>query len=173
MSDNPKSQTTAHGYVHEMSPDRQMQHDVQAELAWQPGMNTAHIGVAAERGVVTLTGHVGDVAHHLAAAMAAGQVNGVKQVVNDLRIEPFMSGEAAGGATETPEVVNVSFISDCIMHEEGKSWFFDQPTVFVTAHGSEVRLSGHSSTWQHRLGAEAEAWRTGSVTKVDNAIVID
>jgi osmotically-inducible protein OsmY len=41
-----------------MSQDDQLRDAVIAELAWEPSIVTAHIGVAADHGVITLTGHV-------------------------------------------------------------------------------------------------------------------
>ena len=42
-----------------MVPDKTLQHDVLAELEFEPSVNAAHIGVAAKDGVIILTGHVG------------------------------------------------------------------------------------------------------------------
>ena len=41
-----------------MSQDKELQESVMVELGWEPSIDAAHIGVAANAGVVTLTGHV-------------------------------------------------------------------------------------------------------------------
>ena len=41
-----------------MSRDGQLQKSVLAELAWEPSITAAHIGVTADDGVVTLSGLV-------------------------------------------------------------------------------------------------------------------
>ena len=41
-----------------MSRDSQLQAAVLAELNWEPSVTAAHIGVAADGGIVTLSGHV-------------------------------------------------------------------------------------------------------------------
>ena len=41
-----------------MSQNDKLQQAVLAELHWEPSVTAAHIGVTAEDGVVTLTGHV-------------------------------------------------------------------------------------------------------------------
>jgi hypothetical protein len=41
-----------------MITDDQLQKDALAELAWEPTVEAAHIGVAARDGIVTLSGHV-------------------------------------------------------------------------------------------------------------------
>ena len=38
-----------------------------AELGWEPSIDAAHVGVAANAGVVTLTGHVQSFAQKVAA----------------------------------------------------------------------------------------------------------
>ncbi|PQA79700.1 hypothetical protein C5F52_28930 [Limnohabitans sp. TS-CS-82] len=38
--------------------DSQIQHDVLAELAWEPSVGAAAIGVEVKDGIVTLAGHV-------------------------------------------------------------------------------------------------------------------
>jgi len=41
-----------------MKTDTQLQHDVLAELEWEPSIDASQIGVTAKDGVVTLTGSV-------------------------------------------------------------------------------------------------------------------
>jgi len=41
-----------------MKTDTQLQHDVLAELEWEPSIDASQIGVTAKEGVVTLTGCV-------------------------------------------------------------------------------------------------------------------
>ncbi|WP_454883330.1 BON domain-containing protein [Sphingomonas oryzagri] len=50
-----------------MSEDSHLQRLVLAELNWEPSVPAGHIGVAAEQGVVTLTGHVPSYAEKIAA----------------------------------------------------------------------------------------------------------
>jgi osmotically-inducible protein OsmY len=66
--------------------DEHLQKSVLAELNWEPGVTAGHIGVSAEQGVVTLTGHVSSYIEKLAAEKAAGRVKGVKAVVEDIEV---------------------------------------------------------------------------------------
>jgi len=50
-----------------MSHDSKLQQAVLAEFEWEPSVTAAHIGVTANEGVVTLTGHVESYARKLAA----------------------------------------------------------------------------------------------------------
>jgi osmotically-inducible protein OsmY len=69
-----------------MSNDKLLQQAVLAELSWEPSVTAAHIGVTAANGVVTLTGHVRNFTEKLAAEHAAGRVNGVKAVAEEIEV---------------------------------------------------------------------------------------
>ena len=69
-----------------MSRDDQLQKAVLAELHWEPSITAAHIGVTAENGIVTLSGHVHSFRQKHAAEMAAGRVKGVKAVAEEIEV---------------------------------------------------------------------------------------
>ena len=73
-----------------MKSDLQLQKDVRAELAWDPAINAAHVGVAAKDGVVTLTGHLETFAEKSAVQRALKRVAGVKAIALelDVKLEP-------------------------------------------------------------------------------------
>jgi osmotically-inducible protein OsmY len=50
-------------------------------------VNAAHIGVAANDGVITLTGHVDSFAHKIGAEKAASRVKGVKAVAEEIEVK--------------------------------------------------------------------------------------
>lgn len=70
-----------------MKTDSELKQDVENELKWEPMVNEAHIGVAANAGVVSLTGHVISFAEKYAAEKVAKRVYGVKAVANELDIQ--------------------------------------------------------------------------------------
>ena len=70
-----------------MKTDMQLQRDVIEELAWQPNVREAEIGVAVKNGVVTLSGFVDSYAQKYAAARAAERVHGVRAVADDLSVK--------------------------------------------------------------------------------------
>jgi osmotically-inducible protein OsmY len=73
-----------------MSSDTVLQDEVLAALRYEPGVDAAHIGVAARNGVVTLSGHVSHFAEKLAAETAAARVRGVKAVAEEIEVRlPF------------------------------------------------------------------------------------
>ena len=69
-----------------MSRDDQLQKAVLAELHWEPSITAAHIGVTAENGIVTLSGHVHSFRQKRAAEMATGRVKGVKAVAEEIEV---------------------------------------------------------------------------------------
>ncbi len=70
-----------------MSQDKELQESVMVELGWEPSIDAVHIGVAANTGVVTLTGRVQSFAQKVAAERAAARVKGVKAVVEEIEVE--------------------------------------------------------------------------------------
>jgi osmotically-inducible protein OsmY len=73
-----------------MPNDQQLVQDVMAELDWDPSLTAAHIGVTAEQGIVTLSGHVESFAEKRAAEAAAYRVNGAHAVIEGIEVRlPF------------------------------------------------------------------------------------
>lgn len=69
-----------------MTHDETLQKAVLAQLHWEPSVNAGHIGVAAEHGVVTLTGHVESFAEKHAAEAATRLVKGVQGVAEEIEV---------------------------------------------------------------------------------------
>jgi osmotically-inducible protein OsmY len=67
--------------------DKELQHDVIDELDFDPSLDASRIGVAADNGIVTLTGSVPTYAEKLAAEEAVTRVAGVKGIANELEID--------------------------------------------------------------------------------------
>jgi osmotically-inducible protein OsmY len=70
-----------------MKTDSQLKSDVEAELAWDPAVNAAQVGVAVSHGVVTLTGHLDTYAEKFAIERAASRVSGVHAVALELDVK--------------------------------------------------------------------------------------
>jgi osmotically-inducible protein OsmY len=70
-----------------MMNDKQLQQSVTEELAWDPSIMSAHIGVTAREGVVTLSGHVPSYWEKRSAEAAASRVKGVKAVVEEIKVQ--------------------------------------------------------------------------------------
>jgi osmotically-inducible protein OsmY len=70
-----------------MTKDTLLQQAVLAELNWEPRVTASHIGVSADNGVVTLTGHVENFAEKRAAEAAVSRVSGVKAVAENIVVK--------------------------------------------------------------------------------------
>lgn len=70
-----------------MRPDKELQADVIGELAWEPKVDSANIGVTVDNGAVTLTGHARTYPELIAAEHAAARVYGVRAVANELTVK--------------------------------------------------------------------------------------
>jgi osmotically-inducible protein OsmY len=66
--------------------DVRVRNAVLRQLEWDRATDASEIGVAAKRGVVTLTGYINSYAGKLAAERAAKRVYGVRAVANDIDV---------------------------------------------------------------------------------------
>src|SRR5688572_28196924 len=66
--------------------EMQLRQDVFDELEFEPSINAAHVGVAAEGGVVTLSGYVAGFSEKAAAVAAAGRVRGVRAIADEIAV---------------------------------------------------------------------------------------
>ena len=69
--------------------DRDIQHNVQSALDWDPSIDAADIGVTVDSGVVTLHGDIKTYTEKAAAERVALRVFGVRAVANDLNVHLF------------------------------------------------------------------------------------
>jgi osmotically-inducible protein OsmY len=69
-----------------MDNDRRIQRDVEDELAWDPSIDQAGVGVAVDNGIVSLSGKVATYGERYRAERAALRVRGVRAVANDLEV---------------------------------------------------------------------------------------
>ena len=67
--------------------DIQLKQDIDQELAWDPRVNAAQIGVSVDKGAVSLLGTVDTYAQKWAAEDAAKRVGGVRTVAQDLTVK--------------------------------------------------------------------------------------
>ena len=144
-----------------MSNDSHLQHAVLAELSWEPSVDAAHIGVTANDGVVTLSGHVATFAQKQAAEAATRRVKGVKAVAEE--IEVHLPSEM----TRSDEEIAATAV-------EGLGWDVTIPrnAVIVTVEKGWVTLSGQVEWHYQREAAEQAVRRLTGVVGVFNLIGI-
>lgn len=130
------------------------------ELEWEPRVDAAGIRVAAEKGVVTLTGRVGTYAEKSAAEKAAGRVTGTKAVVDELDVhypfDPPSDGEIANYARQAL-AWDVEVPKESVEVKVGRGW---------------VTLLGIVEWHFQRDAAEKDVRRLRGVRGVSNDIEI-
>jgi osmotically-inducible protein OsmY len=144
-----------------MSQDSQLQQSVLAELDWEPSVTAGHIGVTANAGVVTLSGHVDSYAGKHAAETAARRVKGVRAVAEEIEVRlPFE-------AQRTNEEIAAAAI-------ERLAWNTSVPTdtVVVRVQSGWVTLTGQVDHWFQKEAAEDDIRPLHGVTGVSNQVTI-
>ena len=132
-----------------------------AELGWEPSIDAGHIGVAANAGVVTLTGRVQSFPQKVAAERAAARVKGVKAVAEDIEVKlPYdirRGDEDIAGAAIERLAWDASVPSD---------------TIEIRVENGWITLNGEVD-WRFQKEAAAQAVRTLiGVVGVSNQIEI-
>ena len=79
------------------------------ELARAPNVDAAHVGVAAQNDVVSLSGIASSLAEKVAASQAAGQVKGIPGIAQKIVVRPpsahrHADEEIADRAKENPQL---------------------------------------------------------------------
>lgn len=140
--------------------DKSLRLTVVDELDFEPSVDSAHIGVAVENGVVTLTGHVKNYAEKIAAERAVRRVKGVRALAQELEVSYPMDKK----------------ISDSNIAERAANiiaWDVTVPdAVKVKVEEGWVTLSG-TAMWQfQRQAAESAIRKLSGVVGVSNLIEI-
>ncbi len=139
----------------------ELRQSVLDELDYEPSIDAAHIGVAAEGGVVTLTGHVMTYPQKVAAVQAARRVNGVYGVADEIEVR------LSGGKQEADDQIAKRAV-DLLR------WDSAIPTdaVKVTVGKGLVTLTGQVQWQYQRQLAETAIWKLSGVVGVSNSITI-
>jgi osmotically-inducible protein OsmY len=144
-----------------MNKDIGLKNAVEAELAWVPFVDAAHIGVTAENGIVSLSGHVPTYAQKLAVEKAVKRVKGVRGVAEELEVRLVMSF----GNDDDEVAKRVANILD---------WGVSVPkdSVKVQVTDGMVTLSGEVNWQFERDGAESGVRLLNGVRGLINLITV-
>jgi osmotically-inducible protein OsmY len=144
-----------------MNNDHKLKTDVLAELAWEPSVTADHIGVTAKDGVVTLTGHVSTYWQKHAAEAAAGRVQGVKALAEEIEIRLPIHFKRADDEIAAAALSRLFWDSS-----------IPTDTVKVKVEKGYVTLTGQVD-WYYQLESAASMIRSlGGVTGVSNQLSI-
>ena len=144
-----------------MSHDTKLQQAVLAEFKWEPSVTAAHIGVTADHGVVTLSGHDDSNAEKHAAETAPRRVKGVRAVAEEIEVRlPF-------DAKRTDAEIAAAAVDRLL-------WNTSVPrhSVKVTAEQGWVTLSGQVDWFYQREAVEQDVRPLLGVTGVSNQTTI-
>ena len=141
--------------------DKQLRQDVIDELDFEPSIDSADIGVAAENGVVTLSGHVPSYVQKLAAERATWRVKGVKAIAQEIQVR-FAGAKKTNDDEIAQRALSILAWSS--------AWPLD--AVHVKVQNGWVTLSGELRWNYQREGAEASVRRLSGVVGVSNEITL-
>ena len=141
--------------------DRELRQNVIDELDFEPSIDSADIGVAAENGVITLTGHVPSYAQKMAAERAAWRVKGVKAIAQEIKVR--IPGDKKRDDDEIAQrAVDILAWNSLIPRD----------AVHVRVQNGFVTLSGQLDWNFQRKAAEADIRKLTGVAGVINEITL-
>jgi len=144
-----------------MTSDSDLKKAILDELNWEPSVESAHIGVTAKNGVVSLTGNVDAYGQKSAAERAASRVKGVKAVVENIEVK--ISSDYQRDDED---------IAAAAVDRLGWNSSIPEDAVKVKVEGGWVTLSGEL-TWQfEKTAAESEIRSLMGVIGVSNQILL-
>lgn len=134
---------------------------VLSELEFEPSVEAAHIGVAVENGVVTLTGHVGSYAEKLAAERIVQRLKGVRAIAQEIEVR-----FPADKKTDDDEIAqralkiiawDTTIPDDKIKIKVQKGW---------------ITLTGEVDWYYQRSAVETGVRKLSGVTGITNSITV-
>jgi osmotically-inducible protein OsmY len=141
--------------------DKELRNNVIDELEFEPSIDASSIGVAAENGVVTLTGHVSSYWQKSAAERAVWRVKGVKAIAEEIEVR-FSTDKKRGDDQIAQRAVDLL------------DWDASVPdgAIRVKVHDGWVHLEGEVNWQFQRQAAEADVRKLSGVVGVTNNITL-
>jgi osmotically-inducible protein OsmY len=140
--------------------DKTLRQNIIDELDFEPSVEAAHIGVAVEDGIVTLTGHVSSYAEKVVAERTVQRVKGVKALAMEVQVRyPFEA--------KTDDDHLARRAADIL------AWNLAPPgSTQVTVQQGWITLKGKVD-WRHqKIAAESAVRKLAGVTGVTNVIEV-
>ena len=139
----------------------QLRQDVVDELEYEPSVDAAHIGVAVDKGVVTLTGHVASYAEKQAAIAAVRRVKGVRAIAEEIEVRYPLDKK-----TSDDEIAQRAI--DIL----GWDMMVPSDSIQVMVHNGWVTLTGNVDWHYQKKHAEEDVRKLSGVRGVTNTIEI-
>ena len=144
-----------------MKADSDIKRDVEAELRWDPDINSTDIGVAVKDAVVTLTGFVRSYTEKWQAERDAKRVLGVVGVANDIEVRLPTSSQRPD-----PEIAR-----DAVAALKHELPYLDE-TMKVIVKDGRLTLEGTAEWNYQRVRAEEAVRRVSGIKGVSNLILL-
>ena len=141
--------------------DLKLRQAIMDELEFEPSVNAAHIGVAVEKGVVTLSGQVASYVEKLAVEKAVKRVKGVRAIAEEIKVR-FSSDRKTADSEIAARAVNILKWSAAVPPN----------SVDVKVQDGWIALSGEVDWHYQRSDAEIEVRRLSGIRGVVNGITI-
>jgi len=141
--------------------DSQLRQDIIDEFEFDPSFSGEHIGVAVDKNVVTLTGHVSSYAEKLAVIAAARRVKGVHAIAEEIDVRYPFQNKTADDQIAKRAIDILSW--DVLVPPSG---------VEVLVQDGWVTLSGNVNWYYEKTAAEDDVRKLSGVRGVTNKIVI-
>jgi osmotically-inducible protein OsmY len=148
--------------MEEAMSDRELRRDILDELEFEPSIDAAHIGVAVDAGVVTLSGHVSSYAQKLAAEAAVRRVKGVRAIAEEIEVR-YPNGKR----TADDEIAKRA--ADIL------SWNADVPqdSIRITVRDGWVTLNGQVRWQFQKHSAEEQIRKLSGVSGIIDNVTIE
>lgn len=144
-----------------MKTDKQLKHNIENELEWEPSIEASSIGVAVHDGVVTLSGHVSSYLEKIMIEKTVRQVAGVRAIAEEMTVR-YPSDKKISDDEIAARICNL-FDWDVMIPKD---------KISVKVEHGWVTLSG-AVDWQFQSKAACKlAGRIGGVVGVGNLIEI-
>jgi len=144
-----------------MKTDIELQRDVLDELAFEPSVDAAEIGVSVTNGVVALNGTVKSYAEKIAAEVATRRVGGVKAIAEELKVR----------LPDQPKIADHEIAQRLLDIFEWDITIPNERIKVKVEHGW-VTLTGTVGWYFQRDAAAKAAAKIGGVVGVSNLIEI-
>ncbi len=141
--------------------DTRLQHNVLAELEWDPSVDASQIGVAAKEGVVTLTGAVTRFADKMTAERVAKRVYSVRAVANDISVK--LPGGTERSDTDIAAAAVTALKWDATVPDD---------RIKLTVRNGHLTLDGDVEWWYQKDAAEHAVRNLTGVRGVTNDIKV-
>jgi osmotically-inducible protein OsmY len=144
-----------------MKTNIELQRDVMEELAWEPSIDAASIGVSTEDGIVTLSGGVKSFPEKWAAERAAQRVSGVRAVTDQIVVT--LPGDRHQSDTDIARAAANSL-----------NWNVSVPRdrVKVLVKDGFITLDGNVDFYYQKAAAEAAVRHLTGVRDVYNQLSV-